>query len=239
MTSIANRPLTSAPSTSTRTRTSGSKAAHRRRGPLHYIGVGLSFGLLGLVLLIAVLVIALPTLTKSTPYTVLTSSMTPSYPAGTLVIVKPTDVQQIRIGDVVTYQLESNQPAVVTHRVIQIIEPTTASGTESFITKGDANSLPDAKPVKPVQVRGVVWYAVPYIGWVNNVINGDARNAIVPIVAGGLFLYAGFMGASTVVDRRRKAKAAAAAEALENHEQSGERDEMDDAFHDLFVAGRH
>jgi len=239
MTSIANRPLTSTPITSTPTRTSGSKAAHRKRGPLHYIGVGLSFGLLALVLLIAVLVIALPMLTKSTPYTVLTSSMTPSYPAGTLVVVKPTDVQQIRIGDVVTYQLESNQPAVVTHRVIQIIEPTTASGTESFITKGDANSLPDAKPVKPVQVRGVVWYAVPYIGWVNNVVNGDARNVIVPIVAGGLFLYAGFMGASTVVDRRRKAKAAAAAEALENHEQSGERDEMDDAFHDLFVAGRH
>ena len=239
MTSIANRPLTSTPITSTPTRTSGSKAAHRKRGPLHYIGVGLSFGLLALVLLIAALVIALPMLTKSTPYTVLTSSMTPSYPAGTLVVVKPTDVQQIRIGDVVTYQLESNQPAVVTHRVIQIIEPTTASGTESFITKGDANSLPDAKPVKPVQVRGVVWYAVPYIGWVNNVVNGDARNVIVPIVAGGLFLYAGFMGASTVVDRRRKAKAAAAAEALENHEQSGERDEMDDAFHDLFVAGRH
>ena len=235
MTSIANRPLTST------ARPAGSRAAHKKKGPLHYIGVGLSFGLLALVALIAVLVIALPMLTKSTPYTVLTSSMTPSYPAGTLVVVKPTDVQQIRIGDVVTYQITSNQPAVVTHRVIQIVEPTTAAGTMSFITKGDANSLPDAAPVKPVQVRGVVWYAVPYIGWVNNVVNGDARNAIVPIVAGGLFLYAGFMGASTIVDRRRKAKAAAAAavEADQNHEQIGERDEMDDAFRDLFVAGRH
>jgi signal peptidase len=241
MTSIANRPL------DTRTRASGSRAAHKpvkKKGPLHFIGVGLSFGLLALVALIAVLVIALPMLTKSTPYTVLTGSMTPSYPAGTLVVVKPTDVQQIRIGDVVTYQIASNQPAVVTHRVIQIIEPTTASGTVSFITKGDANSLADAAPVKPVQVRGVVWYAVPYIGWVNNVVNGDARNVIVPIVAGGLFLYAGFMGASTIVDRRRKAKAAAAAAAAaaevdQYHEQIGSRDEMDDAFRDLFVAGRH
>jgi signal peptidase len=236
MTSIANRPLTS---TITRTRTSGSKAAHRRKGPLHYIGVGLSFGLLALVALIAVLVIALPMVTKSTPYTVLTGSMTPNYPAGTLVIVKPTDVQQIKIGDVVTYQVASNQPAVITHRVIQIVEPTTPNGTVSFILKGDANSLPDAKPVKPVQVRGVVWYAVPYLGWVNNVINGDARNVLIPIVAGGLFLYAGFMGASTVVDRRRKARAAEAAEALESHEQSGERGEMDDAFRSLFVADRH
>lgn len=234
MTSIANRPLSSA-----RTRPSGSKAAHRKRGVLHYIGVGLSFGLLALVGLIAVLVIALPMLTKSTPYTVLTSSMTPNYPAGTLVIVKPTDVQQIRIGDVITYQISSNQPAVVTHRVTQIIEPTTPSGTESFITKGDANSLADAKPVKPVQVRGVVWYAVPYLGWVNNVINGDARSVIVPIVAGGLFLYAGYMGASMIIDRRRKANAAAAAEAPQSHEQIGAGGEMDDAFRDLFVAGRH
>ena len=57
------------------------------------------------------------------------------------------------------------------------------------------------------------------------------------VLAGGLFLYAGFMAASTVVDRRRKAKAAQAA-ADHDHEQSGERGEMDDAFHDLFVAER-
>jgi len=84
----------------------------------------------------------------------------------------------------------------------------------------------------------VVWYAVPYIGWVNNVVNGDARSVIVPIVAGGLFLYAGFMAASTVVDRRRKARAAAQAEADQYYEQVGERDEMDDELRDLFVAGR-
>jgi signal peptidase I len=239
MTSIANRTRISL--TAEANRPSASKAAHKKKGVLHYIGVGVSFGLLGLIALIAVLVIALPMLTKSTPYTVLTSSMTPSYPAGTLVIVKPTDVQQIKIGDVVTYQLVSNEPAVVTHRVIQIVEPATADDTESFITKGDANSLPDANPVKPVQVRGVVWYAVPYIGWVNNVVNGDARNVIVPIVAGVLFLYAGFMAASTVVDRRRKARAAARAEAEadQDHELSGERDEMDDALRELFVAERH
>jgi len=236
MTSIANRPRTTL--LTERSRPAGTRAAHKKKGVLHYIGVGLSFGLLALIALVAVLVIALPMLTKSTPYTVLTGSMTPSYPAGTLVIVKPTDVQQIHIGDVITYQLESNQPAVVTHRVIQIVEPTTPSGTESFITKGDANSLPDAKPVRPVQVRGVVWYAVPFIGWVNNVVNGDARSVIIPIVAGALFLYAGFMGASTLVERRRKAQAALAAAAT-NHEQSREHGEMDAAFRDLFVADRH
>lgn len=200
MTAIANHPQTSQPATAS------SRTPVKKQGVLHYVGVGLSFGLLSLVLLLAVMVVALPMLTKSTPYTVLTSSMNPSYPAGTLVITKPTDTQQIHIGDVITYQITSDQPAVITHRVIQIVEPTKPGGEIQFITKGDANSLPDPV-VKPVQIRGVVWYAVPFIGWINNVINGGTRNVLVPIIAGGLFLYAGFMATSSVIERRRKAAA--------------------------------
>jgi signal peptidase len=222
MTTIANSKSTSRPAGSP------VRKPVKKKGVLHYIGVGLSFGLLSLVLLLAVMVVALPMLTKSTPYTVLTSSMNPSYPAGTLVITKPTDVQQIRIGDVITYQIKSGEPAVITHRVIQIVEPAKAGDEVNFITKGDANSLADPQ-VKPVQVRGVVWYAVPFIGWINNVINGGTRNVIVPIIAGGLFLYAGFMAASTMIDRRRKAAAAAA---------KAEHDDVDAELRDLVEAGR-
>jgi signal peptidase len=225
MTTTANHQLAAQPAT-TPVRTPAKKA--KKKGVLHYLSVGVSFGVLSLVLLLAVLVVALPMLTKSTPYTVLTSSMNPSYPAGTLVIVKPTDVQQIHIGDVITYQITSNQPAVITHRVIQIVEPAKAGDEVKFVTKGDANSLPDPV-VKPVQVRGVVWYAVPYIGWINNVINGGLRNVLVPIIAGGLFLYAGFMAASTVIDRRRKAAAEAA---------KAEQDELDAELRELVEAPR-
>jgi signal peptidase len=228
MTAIANRPLASNASNPSKPSAATPRKPAKKKGALHYIGVGLSFGLLSLVLLLAVLVVALPMLTKSTPYTVLTSSMNPSYPAGTLVIVKPTDTQQIRIGDVITYQITSNQPAVITHRVIQIVEPTKGGDEVKFITKGDANSLPDPV-VNPVQVRGVVWYAVPLIGWVNNVINGGTRNVLVPLIAGGLFLYAGFMAASTAIDRRRKAAAEAA---------QAEKDAADAELRDLIDASR-
>jgi signal peptidase len=200
----------------------------KKKGVLHYLGVGLSFGLLSLVLLLAVLVVALPMLTKSTPYTVLTSSMNPSYPAGTLVIVKPEATSQIHIGDVITYQIKSDQPEVITHRVIQIVEPTKPGDTVSFITKGDANSLADPA-VKPVQIRGVVWYAVPFIGYINDVINGSSRAAIIPFVAGGLFLYAGYSVASTLIDRRRKTAAAA---------KKAEHDEIDAELRDLVDSQR-
>lgn len=182
----------------------GRRRLTQEHGLLYYIGLGLSFGLLALVLLLAALVVIVPAATRSTPYTILTSSMEPGLPPGTLVIVKPIDPQDIKIGTIVTYQLESGEKAVVTHRVIEIQGPNLPGGDPSFITKGDANSAPDAKPVMTVQVRGAVWYSVPYVGWINNIVNGDLRAVVIPIVAGLLFLYAGFMIVSNRIEARRR-----------------------------------
>ena len=188
----------------------GRRRLTKEHGLLYYIGMGLSFGLLALVMLLATLVVIVPAVSGSTPYTILTSSMEPGLPPGTLVIVKPIDPQDIKIGTVITYQLDSGEPTVVTHRVLEIQGPNLPGADPSFITKGDANSNPDAKPVMTVQVRGAVWYSVPLVGWVNNVVNGDLRAVVIPIVAGLLFLYAGFMLVSSRIEagrRRRREQA--------------------------------
>ncbi|MBI5161756.1 MAG: signal peptidase I [Micrococcales bacterium] len=178
----------------------------KRKGLLHYLGLGASMGLLGFVLLLAALVIGVPAVSGSTPYTIVTASMEPSLPPGTLVVVKPVATADVRIGDVMTYQLKSGRPEVVTHRVIGIQQPDRAGGKVSFVTKGDANDTADPV-VRPVQVRGTVWYSIPLIGWVNNVVNGDMRATVIPIAAALLFLYAGGMVVShavgTVRARRR------------------------------------
>jgi signal peptidase len=184
--------------------TRGRRRLTRDHGLLYYIGLGLSFGLLAFVLLLAVLVVLVPAVTRSTPYTILTSSMEPGLPPGTLVIVKPIDPVDIKIGTVVTYQLDSGEAAVVTHRVVEIQGPNLPGADPSFITKGDANSAPDAKPVMAVQVRGAVWYSVPLIGWVNNIVNGDLRSVVIPVVAGLLFLYAGWSIVTSRIDKRRR-----------------------------------
>lgn len=182
----------------------GRRRLVKEHGVLYYIGLGLSFGLLAIVMLLAGAVVLVPAVSGSTPYTILTSSMEPSMPPGTLVIVKPIDPQDVKIGTVVTYQLYSGEADVVTHRVVEIQAPTLPGEDPSFITKGDANADPDAKVVKAVQLRGAVWYSVPWIGWVNNVVNGDLRAVVIPIVAGLLFLYAGWSIVSNQIDRRRK-----------------------------------
>jgi len=182
----------------------GRRRLTREHGLLYYIGVGLSFGLLAFVLLLASLVVVVPAASGSTPYTILTSSMEPGLPPGTLVVVKPIEPTEIRIGTVITYQLDSGEPAVVTHRVVEIQSPNLPGGDPSFITKGDANSAPDADPVMTVQLRGAVWYSVPLIGWVNNIVNGDLRAIVIPVVAGLLFLYAGWSIVTSRIDKRRR-----------------------------------
>lgn len=159
-----------------------------------------------LVILVAVaavvVAVLVPRLGGATPYTVLTGSMRPHLPPGTLVVVKPVPVEEIRAGDVITYQLESGQPTVVTHRVVA--QGVRADGEVVLQTQGDANNAPDAEWVRPVQVRGRLWYAVPHLGRVNTLLTGSQHQAVVYVVGGGLAGYAAFMFASALRDRRRE-----------------------------------
>lgn len=177
----------------------------KQRGILYYLGVGLSAGLLAFVILVGTLVIVVPAATGSTPLTVLTSSMEPTLPPGTLVIVKPAEPSDIRVGEVMTYQLESGKAVYVTHRVTE--KSTSSNGEVTFTTKGDNNDIEDPAAVQEVQILGEVWYSVPWIGYINNMIGGN-RGWLVPTIAIGLFLYAGYMLTSGVVSSIRKRRSA-------------------------------
>ncbi len=150
------------------------------------------------VLIVTVLV---PRVAGGAPYTVLTSSMAPGMPPGTLVVVKPVDPRELGVGTVITYQLESGEAAVVTHRVVAV--ENAINGEQTFITQGDANDVPDPEPVLPVQIRGQRWYAVPYLGHVNKLLTGSQRQVAVFGVASLLLAYAAFMFTSSVRERRR------------------------------------
>ncbi|MGW0173595.1 signal peptidase I [Rhodococcus sp. NPDC003322] len=155
-----------------------------------------------LLLVILALTIVIPRLTGSTPYTVLTGSMRPTHPPGTLIVVKPQDPTTLGVGDAITFQKESGNPEVVTHRIV--MTRLNSLGERTFVTQGDANPSPDANPVVMEQVRGKVWYSVPYLGYVNNVITGKQRALLVTVVVSGLFLYAAAMFVGAFRDRSLK-----------------------------------
>lgn len=172
----------------------------RFRGSLGWFGQVLAWlVILGIAVILTVAVLA-PRLSGATPYAVLTGSMQPAYPPGTLVVVKPVDPDRIRVGDVVTYQLESGRPAVATHRITDITH--NLAGETRFTTQGDANESADAEPVRPAQVRGRLWYSVPYLGYVNDVITVSQRQWAVLIVALGLIGYAAAMFVAAFGERR-------------------------------------
>jgi len=150
-------------------------------------------------LVVAVLV---PRLAGATPYVVLSSSMEPDLPPGTLVVVRPTPIDRIGVGDVVTYQLRSGEPVVATHRVVAA--STDLTGETTLVTQGDANDVADEHPVRDVQLRGRLWYAVPWLGHATTVLTGRQREIAVQVVGGGLLAYAAFMFTSALRDRLRR-----------------------------------
>ena len=91
---------------------------------------------------------------------VLTGSMSPGIPVGSIVYVKTTDPAELQVGDVVTYKLSDS--TYVTHRIAAI---DTAAGTVT--TKGDANDSADASPVSYGNILGRMVFHVPYLGYVS------------------------------------------------------------------------
>jgi len=163
---------------------------------------GKAFALLamGLVVVVLALAVVVPKLGGATSYTILTGSMKPKMPPGTLVVVKPVKPEQVRVGDVLTYQIESGKKAVATHRVERV--EITLAGKYSFIMKGDANDVSDPSPVRPEQVRGKRWYAVPYLAYPSLLVDGDVREFVVMSSVVLLFGYALFSFAGAARDHR-------------------------------------
>jgi signal peptidase len=107
-----------------------------------------------------------PSLLGLERYVITGGSMSGTFEKGSVAFEKPVPVQDLAVGDVITYQppADSGVPTLVTHRIITIKD--TPGAGRQFQTKGDAN--PDPDPWKFQLVRGeqpVVQHTVPYAGW--------------------------------------------------------------------------
>lgn len=159
----------------------------RALSALRIVGTVLSALLLGIVAAAAAALIVVPKATGSMPLTVLTGSMSPTYEPGSVVVVRPTPADELRIGDPITYQVRSDDPEVVTHRIVSMVY--TGEGDRQFLTRGDANGGADVRPVEEGQIRGKVWYSVPYVGHALTGLSPDIRELALKALAIGLIMY--------------------------------------------------
>jgi signal peptidase len=164
---------------------------------------------LSVVLAVAVLAIGLPKVAGAVPLTVLSDSMSPTMPAGSLAVVKPTmpvsagaptslsveeieqvnNVSGIEPGDVIVFAPKEGSSITVIHRVITV--NTDSAGHRVFTTKGDANDSVDP-PVHGYQVRAVAWYRLPWLGYVNSWLDDTTRPMVALTLAVFGFGWAGW-----------------------------------------------
>ena len=109
-------------------------------------------GAAGTVLILAVIaLLILPSLPKFTDYeifNVISGSMEPKIPVGSLIIVEPREASQVEEGEVIAFM---SNGSVITHRVVENL-----SFEGEFVTKGDANLQEDMGNVPYDHLIGVV-----------------------------------------------------------------------------------
>ncbi|MBQ6901059.1 MAG: signal peptidase I [Firmicutes bacterium] len=96
-------------------------------------------------------------------YTVLSGSMEPEYPVGSMVYVMEADTATLELRDVITFRL--SEETVVTHRIIDIIHDENNPQKVSFQTQGDSNNVADGTLVEPDDIIGKVVFKIPYMGY--------------------------------------------------------------------------
>lgn len=176
-------------------------------GAARWVGLVLSWTVMlgaGAILLVSLVI---PRVAGGTPYVVETGSMRPGMPPGTLVVDRPVAPEQIAAGDVITYQIRSGDPTVVTHRVIKVGYD--GAGEVRWQTRGDANQAADEHWVLPVQVQGRRWYFAPYLGYVTSLVTSAQRGLLTGLVVIGLLGYAVAMFLRAARERRDRTVTAA------------------------------
>ncbi|MDQ0145906.1 signal peptidase I [Pseudarthrobacter niigatensis] len=176
------------------------KSGRRSKAAWTAVGRFLSMAAMLVALFAALVLIVVPVATGSQTYTILTKSMVQKYPPGTFMVMKPAPFDELKYGDVVTFQLYSGRPDVETHRIVGF--GSTQQGEKTLITKGDNNGANDPEPVRAIQVKGKLFYAVPYVGFVANFLGNSDRGTWTVIAAVALIGY----GAITVYTSVRKTR---------------------------------
>lgn len=137
-----------------------SRAVQRRLRNLRVAGRTLTFVgvlLLILVALFALAVAVVPRLLGLHAYAMVSGSMDPAYPTGSLVYAESVKPEDLSVGDVAVFWRNDD---IVIHRVEEI---NAVAG--EMITRGDANEGIDAHPALFENVVGRAKHMVPNIGY--------------------------------------------------------------------------
>lgn len=157
---------------------------------------------LGTLLLIVLIVVCIP---LSVPklfgyeiYSVVSGSMEPEIPVGSLVCIKGSAPEDVQVSDIIAFYGARDSAAIIIHRVV---ENHVVMG--EIITKGDANVTNDMNPVDYDNFIGTVEFHVPYLGAAAQTLTSlEGKIA----AAGVISLAVVFIAISMILDGRGEAQ---------------------------------
>jgi len=138
------------------------KSEKSRSGGGSGFGKFLSFigTLILIVTIVFSLVLAVPRLVGIEQYVVISGSMEPEIPVGSVVYAKEANLSSLEPGDVIVfYGDEGGTP--ITHRVVE-----NHPEDGEIITKGDANDQEDLSPALYGNIVGKVVLHLPFLGFI-------------------------------------------------------------------------
>ncbi|MBR3125616.1 MAG: signal peptidase I [Mogibacterium sp.] len=143
------------------------------------------------VIILLGLVLAAPRLAGIKTYAVISGSMEPAIPVGSMVYSKEVDPKTLETGDVIVFynsnttQGDGSTAGIipVTHRVVL-----NDTGLGEITTKGDANEQRDISKVTYNNVEGKVIFHIPHLGYI-----GAPLSTTMGKVAAALILLAGYL----------------------------------------------
>lgn len=125
-----------------------------------------------IVLLALALLMIVPKFVGGQNLAVLSGSMEPGIPVGSMVVTKQVKPESLKEGDVITFRISDT--TMVTHRVVKIDKE-----QQQITTKGDANNVEDATPVAFANVVGKKVFHVPYAGYITMHIKSPLGIAVI------------------------------------------------------------
>ena len=116
------------------------------------------------ILITLYVIICLPMLFNYKPLVVLSGSMEPTLPTGSVIYYHPVEESDLKVGDIVTFKLKDNK-TLVSHRITSI-------NNGNIQTKGDANNSVDSLDLTYSSIMGVDSNIyIPYVGYFIQFVN--------------------------------------------------------------------
>ena len=165
-----------------------------------------------IVLLCLLFVVISPKLPfKNLPksFVVVSGSMEPTIKTGSVAFTKTVDPKNLKSGDIIAFTSPSDSKDTILHRVNSI------SSTDPllFKTKGDNNNDIDAWDVQDVGVKGVYFFAIPYLGSLAALLRQPWGFAVVVGIPSFIFIISQILNIKKAIDDEVNRKVAQQLEA--------------------------